>query len=661
VTCAVDTGTFRLLDAYVGWDATARDGLVGLDDPDGIMLALLDGSTGILERDLLRAFGSPRLARGCGPCEWYLVTPGGRLLYRDACTQFRPVWRDPHAYPLADPVAVAAIRRDVAVADAHRVLWWSGGGTALSTDVDVDRPGPIAFTQNGHLLVALSRAPVVRRYGPTGVLIDAMRVGKRRARITHLACAADCSVWAAVVRPDGSRAVSRAPRPGWPFRAATAAALATAFPDSAVVAAGDDGFCLELGQETCCYDWEGRPSDAVAPPTAPARVPRGQLLTTAIDSGIPRCRWHRVRLDADVPPGTSAAVAVATSEEPAPAPQGDPTVDPDWSGFPSGVPYPSDWQTTPLGAVDALLDRPPGRYLFLRLRLTGRGPATPTIRRITLDFPRATSLDLLPAVYRQTPEAEDFSERFLSLFDASVADLDRVIERHPALLDVDGVPDAVLPWLGTFFDLVAEPWWGRDRYRRVLHAAPELYRRRGTVAGLVEAIRLVHDVEPAIREHAPERAWGAVGTTARLGGVRLFGRSRNRFRVGRSPLSRAPLNSLGNPDLDPLTASAYRFSVLVPAGAATPTGRLDSLRRLVAAQAPAHTVPIVRVGGCGFVVGTWSAVGVDTAFTPLGPPVLGGSSGTVRLSSLTVLWPGRHHARGFAADAAVVGLSTVTR
>ena len=38
---------------------------------------------------------------------------------------------------------------------------------------------------------------------------------------------------------------------------------------------------------------------------------------------------------------------------------------------------------------------------------------------------------------------------------------------------------------------------------------------------------------------------------------------------------------------------------------------------------PAHTVAEVRLGGLGFVVGTWSAVGVDTAFTPLPAPVLG--------------------------------------
>ena len=70
----------------------------------------------------------------------------------------------------------------------------------------------------------------------------------------------------------------------------------------------------------------------------------------------------------------------------------------------------------------------------------------------------------------------------------------------------------------------------------VLRAAPELYRRRGTVAGLAEAIRLVHDVEPAIREQAPERAWGAVGSTARFTS-RIHGTPRSKISVATMPRS----------------------------------------------------------------------------------------------------------------------------
>ena len=54
----------------------------------------------------------------------------------------------------------------------------------------------------------------------------------------------------------------------------------------------------------------------IAPPThdrpsSGVGLDRGR----GIDSGISRCRWHRVRIDADVPPGTSLDVQVATADD----------------------------------------------------------------------------------------------------------------------------------------------------------------------------------------------------------------------------------------------------------------------------------------------------------------------------------------------------------
>jgi hypothetical protein len=77
--------------------------------------------------------------------------------------------------------------------------------------------------------------------------------------------------------------------------------------------------------------------------------------------------------------------------------------------------------------------------------------------------------------------------------------------------------------------------------------------------------------------------------------------------------------------------------VLLPPGSADE----DALRRLVARQAPAHTRGTVRTGGAGFVVGTRSTVGVDTAFVPLPAPTVG----AVRLNHDGVLRPGPRGAR----------------
>jgi len=114
----------------------------------------------------------------------------------------------------------------------------------------------------------------------------------------------------------------------------------------------------------------------------------GQLITRAIDSGMPRCRWHRVRVDADVPSGTTLEIAVATSElDPTgkePPPQGDPTKAVGWEKFKAGVPHLLDWQVAPAGTLDFLIKQPPGRHLYVRLRPTGDSKASPVVRRVRL-------------------------------------------------------------------------------------------------------------------------------------------------------------------------------------------------------------------------------------------------------------------------------------
>ena len=382
----------------------------------------------------------------------------------------------------------------------------------------------------------------------------------------------------------------------------------------------------------------------------PSGITEAALVTVPLDSGISRCRWHRVRVDADVPPGSALVLQLATTGDDAEA-----------------APGPDDWQTVAGPAYDVLVDQPPGRYLVVRM-LLGRSDAAgpgPAVRQLRLDFPRATSADLLPAVYREDPTADDFTERFLALFDSVVETLDRATERAPALLDPAGVPDGVLPWLAGLLGLDLgpdpDPTPGASSggslgsgagpgvpdlgnaqlppavLRQLIAAAPVLRRRRGTPGGLALALETVLGVRPAILEPAAA-PWGAVGRDTRLGEVRLFGRSTARVRLGGPAVlgSRlagaggrggAPLRSLGDPDDDPLTGTAFRFRVLVPPhpasrtrSPASPGDLARTAADLVERLSPAHTTATVSLGGLGFTVGERSAVGVDTLLVGPAPP-----------------------------------------
>lgn len=701
MSCGDRGQNFRLLDGFVGWDEAHSARLAGLafDDAEGLRLDQINPDA-VPAGDVLAYLPPPRLARGCGRCDWFLVHKSS-LLRRDCCAPgWVPVWgEDCDQRLLRDTGAVAARGHRVAVSDAgaRRVWMWARDGeqlvAAIRTDQlipepgcdqpggvnKIERPGPLAFTPWGELLVADTGKNSIWRFGPAGEARGRLRAAMPDLAygetIDRLAASDDCSIWLVTKTADGSLRLWRAARGGERFEKASVEELKKAFKPTGLTASDEEkGFCIEeCGPEGLpvpnCFAWDGGPlEEEIEPPPAPPRHERGTLLTRAIDSGIPRCRWHRVRIDADIPSGTMLSIAVATSET---AREMDPEIksqDEEWADDPAGVPHPLDWQTAQPGALDFLIDQPPGRYLYLRLRLKGDGRATPFVRRVRLDFPRVTSLDFLPTVYRDTPEAEDFTERFLALFDASIGDLDRAIERAPALLDPEGVPDDVLPWLGSFLDLAFDPAWGPDLRRKVLAALPKLYRRRGTVAGLVEAIKLIVGVEPAIQEMASERNWGSLSgggdaprqNGAFLGAMRLFGRSQARFRLNTSALGRAPLRSYGNPDHDPLLAQVFRFRVLVPPHGLTSENARRQLERLVTSQKPAHTIATIRVGGEGFILGNTSAVGVDTLIGSLPPPVLG-KEGNVRLRRASLLWHGKQGARKGVTlgETSVVGVQTI--
>jgi phage tail-like protein len=665
MSCIGDAPTFRLLDAYVGWDEVAAEHLTGLTDAAGLRLA--QGTPGEVDANrIAAALPPPRLARGCGLCKWYLLTPPPtRLLRRDPCTDgWQPVWRcDPGLF--SAPVAVASRGHLLAVSDpgAGKLWVWVNGGEKLAAVINLPQVGPLAFAPWGELLVAQQGKREILRFGYGGDARGALQA-RAPGEVERLAVSQACVIWLVTREANGALKLWRARREDTEFVAATPEELASAFKPTGLVAVSELGFCLEeRGADglpvTSCWSWYGRAVEEgrIVRPSPPLLETAGRLLTRAIDSGKPRCRWHRVRVDADVPPGTTLSISVATSER-------EQTGNPATAEYPQDFPNPADWTTAHDGSLDFLIDQPPGRYLFLQMRLTGDGRATPVVRRLRLDFPRLTSLEYLPPVYRERPEAEDFTERFLALFDASIGELDRAIERAPALLDPAGAPAELLPWLGSFLDLAFDPAWEAERRRQLLRALPELYRRRGTVAGLRQAIKLVFDVEPAIQEQWTERAWGGLGQGAALRSVRLFGKARARFRVGSSALASgfggAPLRSFGNPDHDPFAAQAYRFRVSVPPGRWLTLAERERLEQLVASQKPAHTVATVQLGGNGLVLGYWSAVGVDTLFAAPPAPVLGVN---LRLGRMSVLRVGPRGLRSGIVPGvnALVGETTIVQ
>jgi len=635
--------TFRLLDGRVGWDAHEHHGIAGLHSVGGLVLAP-EHRGDVAPAEVLPWFLPPRLAQGASACEWLLAPRGGPGLRRASGCTGGDCPFEAWGPPLAQPVAVAS--------DCHRVLVADrGAGAALLLDfagairaaVPVARPGAVALAPWGELLVGSGRR--VLRFGPEG---DArVAIGGRLGRIVALRAgysAAPSSddpaeIWV-VHRRGPALFLACFDRAGARI-AGGAARLTRGFRPTSVAAWDRSGFCWSdpRGPGAHCLDWLGCPSRGeIHPFPLRARVDTGALMAGPLDSGDPRTVWHRVRLDADVPAGTAVGIEVATLD------QRDRAVD--------------RWQPAPAGSLDFLVQAPPGRYLALRLTLTGNGRLTPRIRQARVDFPRVTSADLLPAVYREEPTASDFTERFATLFDAELGVIDDLVERFPATLDSGATRDAYLPWLGSLIGLTLNRSWTPAQQRTLIREAPRLFARRGTPWSLARVLEIASGASPAIvEEGSPFAALGGCDgpgpRPARLGTVRLFGRNLRRFRLDRSRAGRAALRSYGNPDTDPLQETAYRFSVMFPPGAARSAPDRDRLAGLVEALKPAHTVATLRFGGGGMVLGPFSVAGIDTALLPPPPPVLGR---TARLSRFTIVWPSaRARGPGLRLDYPVLG------
>ena len=145
----------------------------------------------------------------------------------------------------------------------------------------------------------------------------AVRLGRAAAAASSGRASAARSSAYAPARPDHLAARRRRrraadlPRPRC-FETSNVDELAAALPPSTLVSADDDGFCLREkgpdGESTSCYTWKGRPRTEPPPGAEPVRGRGRRSPPALIDSGISRCRWHRVRVDADVPAGTAVSV-----------------------------------------------------------------------------------------------------------------------------------------------------------------------------------------------------------------------------------------------------------------------------------------------------------------------------------------------------------------
>jgi phage tail-like protein len=259
-----------------------------------------------------------------------------------------------------------------------------------------------------------------------------------------------------------------------------------------------------------------------------------ELTTPVFDGREPQCVWDRLMIDACIGADTRVEVWSRASDECL-----DPGTDaaaPIAPWLPQPLPRLRDDSELPWlrasarqpsrraggsGTWELLLQGQRGRWLQLRLRLSGNGSASPRLRALRAWYPRFSyPRRFLPGVYSEEPVQADFLERFLAIMEQVNTQIEDRIVQVQALMDPRAAPAEALDWLAGWMDLALDPGWDERRRRLLIGHALEFFRWRGTTHGLRMALALA--LEPCVDETLfAEPATDAAAATHPATGVRV--------------------------------------------------------------------------------------------------------------------------------------------
>lgn len=330
-------------------------------------------------------------------------------------------------------------------------------------------------------------------------------------------------------------------------------------------------------------------------------IQQGKYYSNVFDSTIQDCQWHRLVLDTEIPPKTRLEISyfisneLKTIEEIRTLPQ-------------------TRWYDAIVSPEDALFQTGSGRYLWLKILFCGDEHHTPLIRQLTVYFPRLSYLRYLPAIYQEDEISRNFLERFLAIFETFFLETEETISAITRYIDPFATNSEFIPWLASWLAIIADENWEEQHIRQFISCAYNIFKKRGKREGIENIIELYTGTRPVIIEHYNHLFPMIMGQRSVIGLHTVPGKKPKKslkLKVSSTVSEFALRENEPGPE-EPFEYYAYDFTVVVNPTQLKTEARINSLKRIIEEEKPAHTKCFLRLASTGMKIGYDSFIEVST-------------------------------------------------
>ncbi|WP_432666834.1 phage tail protein [Wukongibacter baidiensis] len=233
----------------------------------------------------------------------------------------------------------------------------------------------------------------------------------------------------------------------------------------------------------------------------------GVYYSKVFDSQEAEMKWHKILIEAEIPKDTQIKIDYYAFDDPMVYLGGKSF---DVRSFISSSDFAFEekekyfeglWSKEIVNANEALFQRAQGRYIILRIELSGRDFYTPKIDRIRVYYNRTSYLRYLPEIYQANINEDDFLERYLSILESFYMEIEEKIDYVSNYFDIDNSPPRFLRWLCEWIGMDTYLPWDEKKLRRLIKRSHYIYKKRGTKKAIEEVLKIFLEVDPIIIEN----------------------------------------------------------------------------------------------------------------------------------------------------------------